>query len=161
MGYNEARGVFEELVTDENRCWPTFLDFSYEERRAMQVVCVFCDIFQELLVFLRCRLSPRFRRPLVGAAFAVGWMSLALACCSLLMELAWSRRRSWGCEDAAPGLLRGLVVSACPMSVGCRLIPVLVSGRFVRRVRLEAFCAFGGLVPVSSAGDYSASVSDY
>ena len=112
-------------------------------------------------MFLSGRFSPRFRRPLVGAAFAVGWMSLALACCSLLMELAWSRSRSWGCEDAAPGLLRGLVVSACPMSVGCRLIPVLVSGRFVRRVRLEAFCAFGGLVPVSSAGDYSASVSDY
>ena len=68
----------------------------------------------------------------------------------LLLELAWSGRRSWG-----------LVVSACPMSVGCRLIPILVSGMFVRRVRLEAFCAFGGLAPVFSAGDYSASVSDY
>jgi hypothetical protein len=45
--YNEDRGVFEELVTEENRWWPTFLDFSYEERRAMQVICVFCDSRQE------------------------------------------------------------------------------------------------------------------
>ena len=48
--YNEERDVFEELVTDENRWWPTFLDFSYEERRAMQVVCVFCDTRKELCV---------------------------------------------------------------------------------------------------------------
>ena len=48
--YNEERDVFEELVTDENRWWPTFLDFSYKERRAMQVVCVFCDTRQELCV---------------------------------------------------------------------------------------------------------------
>ena len=41
--YNEARGVFEELVTEENRWWQTFLDFSYEERRAMRVIGVFCD----------------------------------------------------------------------------------------------------------------------
>ena len=46
--YNEARGVFEELVTEENRWWPTFLDFSYEERRSMQVVCVYCDSREEL-----------------------------------------------------------------------------------------------------------------
>ena len=45
--YNEARGVFEELVTEENRCWPTFLDFSYVERRAMQCLCVFCDVVQD------------------------------------------------------------------------------------------------------------------
>ena len=44
---NEVRGVFEELVPKENCCWPTFLDFSYEERRAMQVICVFCDSRQE------------------------------------------------------------------------------------------------------------------
>jgi hypothetical protein len=42
-GYNEARGEFEELVTDENKHWSTFLDFSYAERRAMQCVCLFCD----------------------------------------------------------------------------------------------------------------------
>jgi len=41
--YNEARGVFEELVTDENRYWPTFLDFDRAERRAMRVIAVFCD----------------------------------------------------------------------------------------------------------------------
>ena len=46
--YNETRDVFEELVTEENRWSPTFLDFSYEERRAMQVVCVFCDSREEL-----------------------------------------------------------------------------------------------------------------
>ena len=41
--YNEVRGVFEELVTEENRWWQTFLDFSHEERRAMRVIGVFCD----------------------------------------------------------------------------------------------------------------------
>ena len=45
--YNEARGVFEELVTEDNRCWPTFLDFSYSERRAMQCLCLFCDEFKD------------------------------------------------------------------------------------------------------------------
>ena len=47
--YNVESDVFEDLVTEENRCWPTFLDFSYQERRAMQVVCIFCDSSQELL----------------------------------------------------------------------------------------------------------------
>ena len=46
--YNESRGVFEELVTEENRWWPTFLDFSYEERRSLQVICIFCDSREEL-----------------------------------------------------------------------------------------------------------------
>ena len=99
------------------------------------------------------------------------WLVLLLlwvGCLSLLRVV----RCSWNSLGVGVGvgdvkmrllsaIMRGLAVSACPMSVGCRLIPVLVSGRCVRRVRLEAFCAFGGLVPVSSAGDYSASVSDY
>ena len=50
--YNEIRDVFEELVTEENRWWPTFLDFSYEERRSMQVVCFFCDSRQEPFAFV-------------------------------------------------------------------------------------------------------------
>ena len=37
----------EELVTEDNRCWPTFLDFSYSERRAMQCLCLFCDEFKD------------------------------------------------------------------------------------------------------------------
>ena len=45
--YNEARDVFEELVTEENRYWSTFLDFSYQERRAMQCLCVFCDVRED------------------------------------------------------------------------------------------------------------------
>ena len=45
--YNEARDVFEELVTEENRLWPTFLDFAYSERRAMQCLCVFCDVRED------------------------------------------------------------------------------------------------------------------
>ena len=48
--YNETRDVFEELVTEENRWSPTFLDFSYEERRSMQVICVYCDSRQELCI---------------------------------------------------------------------------------------------------------------
>ena len=36
-----------DIVTDENRCWPTFLHFSDDERLAMRVVLVFCDIRQE------------------------------------------------------------------------------------------------------------------
>lgn len=47
--YNEALGVFEELVTEANRWWDTFLDFSYHERRAMQCVAVFCDIVKDCL----------------------------------------------------------------------------------------------------------------
>ena len=46
--YNEALDVFEELVTEENRWWPTFLDFSDQERWAMQVIRVFCDSHKEL-----------------------------------------------------------------------------------------------------------------
>ena len=46
--YNETRDVFEELVTEENRWSPTFLDFSYQERRSLQVICMFCDSREEL-----------------------------------------------------------------------------------------------------------------
>jgi hypothetical protein len=48
--WNEARGVFEELVTEENRWWPTFLDFEYPERRAMQCIALFCDSREDWLV---------------------------------------------------------------------------------------------------------------
>ena len=134
VGYNEARDVFEELVTDENRCWPTFLDFSYKERRAMQVVCVFCDIVQELLVFLSGRLSPRFRRPSVGAAFAVGWMSLALACCSAL-----GTRLEWASE---------LGIGRVCLSDVCRLPPDSHLG--VRNVC--ASCPIGGVLCIRWLG---------
>ena len=53
--FNAARGVFEELVTEENRYWPTFLDFDKDERRAMRVIAVFCDT-REDCVCLRPRL---------------------------------------------------------------------------------------------------------
>jgi len=53
--YNEARGVFEELVSEANRWWPTFLDFSYDERRAMQCIAVFWDIVQD---WSRCVMDP-------------------------------------------------------------------------------------------------------
>ena len=52
-GYNEPRGEFEELVTDENRHWPTFLDFSYPERRAMQCVALFCDHREDSVILPR------------------------------------------------------------------------------------------------------------
>ena len=41
--YNEARDVFEDLVSGDNREMSTFLDFTYRERRAMQILCLFCD----------------------------------------------------------------------------------------------------------------------
>ena len=65
--YNEVRGVFEERVTEENRWWPTFLDFSYKERRAMQVICVFCDSRQELCL---CSCVVGFRLSSVDPWFA-------------------------------------------------------------------------------------------
>ena len=60
-GYNEPRGEFEELVTDENWYWPTFFDFSYPERRAMQCVALFCDHREDSSSYCRvwCRLWLR------------------------------------------------------------------------------------------------------
>ena len=66
--YNEVRDVFEELVTEENRCWPTFLDFSYMERRAMQCICVFCDVVQDPS---RCCVTRRCLCALVCIDFGV------------------------------------------------------------------------------------------
>ena len=61
--WNESRDCFEELVTEENREWPTFLDFEYAERRAMQCIALFCDVREDLLrclllVLVSCRLFP-------------------------------------------------------------------------------------------------------
>ena len=52
--YNAARGVFEELVSEENRYWPTFLDFDQGERRAMRLIGVFCDTRKDCACLRPC-----------------------------------------------------------------------------------------------------------
>lgn len=56
--FNESRGVFEELVSEDNREWPTFLDFDLEERKAMRCLLVFCDVAEDwvLSALLVCAL---------------------------------------------------------------------------------------------------------
>jgi hypothetical protein len=55
--WNEERGVFEELVTEENRWGVTFLDFTYTERRAMQCIALFCDIREDWHAVFCCWLA--------------------------------------------------------------------------------------------------------
>jgi hypothetical protein len=115
--WNEARGVFEELVTEENRLWPTFLDFEYSERRAMQCIALFCDSREDwlrcVLVLVGCRLfsvdpvsllaphpfvvlfGDRFRCPEVVLEFLlcaclVLALALALALSFVRPPLVWS-----------------------------------------------------------------------
>ena len=75
--FNETRGVFEELVSEENREWTTFLDFGLEERQAMQCLLVYCDFAEDwvlsaLSLFVFCVVCVMMRGFSMNVAFGTG-----------------------------------------------------------------------------------------